>query len=116
VIEAETLFENVLARYVWRYIHVTSHANINLPIWEDMFSLVLDHCYNKIVAIFEAVFDKWEHDVNDFNDFQPPDQSSFDSERIYYMAMEKRRYRRKSSAVRRYEDVDEYVDNMYLNE
>lgn len=62
------------------------------------------------------MFDKWEHDVNDFNDFQPPDQSSFDSERIYYMAMEKRRYRRKSSAVRRYEDVDEYVDNMYLNE
>jgi hypothetical protein len=52
VIEAETLFENVLAHYVWRNIHVASHANINLSIWEDTFSLVLDHCYNKIVAIF----------------------------------------------------------------
>ena len=84
---------------------MTSHANINLHIWKGTFSLVLEHCWYKIVAIFEAVYDEWVSD----KDFEQPDRDSFTAEKMYYMAMEKRRYRRKSYDVRRYEDVDEYV-------
>jgi hypothetical protein len=110
--EAEALFESILACYVWRYLHVQTRANINLAIWKATFSTVVKHCWYMVVALFEAVFDVWvkrDTDIS-FN------RDSFDCQKIYFMAMEKRRYRRKSSAVRRYEDVDEYVDNMYLNE
>ena len=112
----EAEFENVLACYVWRYIHVMSHANINLSIWKDTFWIVLEHCWYKIIALFEAVFDKWVSDLTlDHTDFVP-DCGGVDCQIMYYMAMEKRRYRRKSQDVRQYEDVDEYVDNMYLYE
>ena len=109
--EADLLFENILACYVWRYLHVQTRSSIVLGIWKDTFSVVVEHCWYTIVALFEA-FDKWLPG----EDISLPDRNSINSENMYHIATAKRRYRRKSQDVRRYEDIDEYVDNMYLNE
>ena len=110
--EAAELFENVLARYIWRHMHVSTRAQISLPVWKECFSMAVECNWVKVISLFEAVFNEWQQS-NEFV-YNPP--TCFDSERMYYMAMEKRRYRRKSPSVRQYEDVDEYVDNMYFVE
>ncbi|CAB4031180.1 Hypothetical predicted protein, partial [Paramuricea clavata] len=63
-----------------------------------------------IYAIYEEVFNAWNEDES----LECTHPDDVNCEKMYYMAMEKRRYHRKTRAVQQYEDVDEYVDNMYL--
>ena len=95
--EAKTLFENILARYVWRYLHVQTHTCITQDIWKDTFPVIINRCWYIIIALFEAVVDKWVEG----QDISSPDPNDINPKRMYDMAIAKSRYRRKS----RYEDI-----------
>jgi hypothetical protein len=58
--EAAELFENVLARYIWRHMHVSTRAQISLPVWKECFSMAVECNWLKVISLFEAVFNEWQ--------------------------------------------------------
>lgn len=68
-----------------------------------------------IVALYEELITAWGQQEKTVNSYTP-DQNMCDYDHLYRSTMDKRVWRRKSASVRQYEDIDEYVDNMYLNE
>jgi hypothetical protein len=57
--EAAELFENVLAHYIWRHMHVSTRAQISLPVWKECFSMAVECNWLKVISLFDAVFNEY---------------------------------------------------------
>jgi hypothetical protein len=80
--------------------------------WKHESPDVVVGCWNMLVSLHDELLNEWGMLKNQYI----PNQDGIDFTELYRIAVAKRVSRRKSSAVRKYEDIDEYVDNMYLNE
>ena len=113
VFEEGTLFENITARYVWRYMLTKTRNRINKDVWLSIFELVLNQCWYNIQNIHDVITAAWHG--KSLQVWREPKFYKNDTEKLYNLAMSKLQ-RRKTAKIQRYEGVDEYVDNIYLHE
>jgi hypothetical protein len=115
--EMGELFENVCARYVWNVLYTANRGCVNMLLWRKEGAKIITKNWYMIVAIYEDLLKAWSIESENF--FAPDITNVVGCEQLaglYALAIAKRAPRRKSTTVRKYENVDEYVDNMYLNE
>jgi hypothetical protein len=114
--QSSTLFNNISAQYLWRCMYTNNRGHFTISMWKKNIPEIMAKCWVKIVALYDVILIDWGQKEKSENYFNPDKETFTQYEHLYHIAMAKRLWRRKPTIVRQYQDIDEYVDNIYLNE